>query len=176
MEEMLDFSIARTVRGSELLGGSGRASRIAWLATKIKENDLYHLQDGAFSQLLFHETAESYVNGQFVATIVLGFSFIERAIAGRLHHVNDKVAERGSSEQLIAAALKRQWITREESEALNRLRLLRNPVIHFRGHLELERPEVKALLSARSVPQLLEGDAMATLEAAIHVVLNATAL
>lgn len=176
MEDELDFSIERTVRGSELLSGTGRLGRLAWLGRKIKDDDLYHLQDGAFSQLLFNEVIESYVNGQFVAAIILGFSFIERAIAGRLHHVNAKIADRGRSNELISAAFERGWLTTTERDALTKLGALRNSIIHFREHLSEDRPEVRSLLGAMTLPQMMEADAKLIVETAILSVLNATAL
>lgn len=169
MSNDLDFSFDHAVPGDTLLGGAGQLGRVAWLGKRLRENDLYLLQDGAFSKLLFNEVLECFVGGQFIATIVLGFSFIERTIAGRLSHVGEKVAAKGSSEQLIAAALQRKWLTETEHDHINELRTLRNPVVHFREHLAEARPEVKAALNARSTVQMLEDDAKKILEAAIHV-------
>lgn len=175
MVKKLDFSFDRTVTGEELLVGSGRLGRLAWLAKRIPEKDLYLLQDGAFSQFLFSEVSESFVNGQFIATIVLGFSFIERTIAGRLSFVSEKNAAKGTSEQLIDAALAKGWVTTEEKKLLNNLRALRNPIVHFKEPLAQNRPEIRALMEAKTASQLLEHDAKNILEAMIHV-LNKTAL
>jgi len=175
MPNDLDFSLDYAVPGDVLLGGTGRLGRMAWLGKQLRENDLYLLQDGALSKLIFNEVLECFISGQFIATIILGFSFIERTIAGRLSHVGEKAASKGSSEELIATALQRNWLTKTEHDHINELRTLRNPIVHFREHLAETRPEVKAALNARSTAQMLETDAKQILEAAIHV-LGKTAL
>lgn len=175
MSDELDFSHDVTVSGDELLSGTGRPGRIGWLAQRIRKDDLFMLQDGSFSKLLFIETIECFVGGQFIATVVLGFSLIERAIAGRLSHVGDKKAAKGKSEDLMVSALNKGWLSQTEFDQINELRALRNPVVHFREHLSMSRPEVKATINGRDIPQMLESDAKRILEAAIHV-LGKTAL
>lgn len=169
MPNDFDFSFDHAVSGDALLGGTGQLGRMSWLGKRLRENDLYLLQDGTFSKLLFNEILECFVGGQFIATIVLGFSFIERTIAGRLSHVGKKAAARGSSEELIESALQWEWLTQTEHDHINELRTLRNPIVHFREPLTETRPEVKATLNARSTAQMLETDAKKILEAAIHV-------
>lgn len=169
MSNNLDFSPDRAITGSQLLRASGRLGRVEWLTKKLPENDLYLFQDGAFSQLLFTDLLETFVGGQFIATIILGFSFIERTIAGRLDFIGEKTAAMGDSKKLFNAALRKEWLTIDEHSHLNELRKLRNPIVHFDDHLAETRPEVKAALSARTTPQMLEADAKQILAATIHV-------
>lgn len=168
MPNDFDFSFDHAVTGDALLGGAGQLGRISWLGKRLRENDLYLLQDGAFSKLLFNEILECFVGGQFIATIALGFSFIERTIAGRLSHIGEKAAAKGCSKQLIEAALQRKWLTQTERDHIDELRALRNPIVHLREYSRIL-PEVKAALNARSAAQMLETDAKQILEAAIHV-------
>ena len=119
MPNNIDFSPDRAITGSDLLGGSGRLGRVEWLAKHFSAGDLYLLQDGAFSQLLFTDVLETFVGGQFIATIILGFSFIERTIAGRLFFVGEKDAAMGKSEALLNAALRKGWLTIDEHAHLN---------------------------------------------------------
>lgn len=133
------------------------------------------MQDGTLSQLLFKEVLSSFVAGQYIATIVLGFSLIERTVAGRLAFSGDKSAASAKSETLLMNALERGWLKKEEHEHLNELRRLRNPIVHFRDHLSGTRPEIRADLNARTTEQVLETDAKRILEAAIYV-LQKTAL
>ena len=88
MGNEVDFSTSQSISGSAILGG-GRLDRAAWVASRISTDNLYLLQDGEFSRLLLHETLECFVNGQFIATIAIGFSFIERSISGRLSFNKD---------------------------------------------------------------------------------------
>ncbi len=130
-EFKMDFDLTHTVSSEELLRGSGRLERLFWLNSKIKKGDLYFLQDGKRSKLVFQEAADSYINGQFLSAIALGFSFIERTIAGRLWFVNEKILAKKSGESLLKEALERNWINDGEFTILNNLRRLRNYVVHF---------------------------------------------
>lgn len=174
MSDDLDFSLDISVSGEELLGGTDQMGRVAWLSQRIRRDDFFLLQDGSFSKLLFGELLECFVNGQFIATAILGFSLIERTIAGRLSHIGER-AEGKSSRQLLRSALDRKWITQLEFDSLDKLRNVRNPLVHFKDHLAPNRPEVKAVVSGRDTAQLLEADAKRILEATIHV-LGKTAL
>ena len=81
--------------------------------------------------MIFQEAADSYVNGQFISCIALGFSFIERTIAGRLWHLNEKSLSKKSGESLLSEALNKKWISEGEFVSLNNLRRLRNYTVHF---------------------------------------------
>ena len=105
MKADLDFSFDCVVHGEELLAGTDRLGRAAWLAKRVREDDIYFMQDGTLSQLLFTEVLESFIGGQYIASIVLGFSLIERTVAGRLAFVGDTAAATERSEGLIDAAL-----------------------------------------------------------------------
>jgi len=175
MKTESDFSVDRPVHGEELLGGTGQLARALWLTKRLRDDDIYFMQDGTLSQLLFKEVLSSFVAGQYIATIVLGFSLIERTVAGRLAFVGDKAAASAKSEDLLKNALEREWLKKEEHELLDELRRLRNPILHFRDHFSETRPEVRAALNARTTEQVLEVDAKRILEATIHV-LQKTAL
>lgn len=164
-----DYSLDQAILGSELLGGSSRLGRVTWLSKHLRENDLYLLQDGAFSKLLFTEVLETFVGGQLIATIILGFSLIERTIAGRLYFLGENNVEKMRGEALLNAALQKEWLTTEEHKLLNELRKLRNPFVHFHDPQANTRPE------ARAATQILESDAKRFLETTIHV-LKKTAL
>jgi hypothetical protein len=175
METEFNFSFDRPVYGEELLGGSVQLARASWVARRVRNDDVYFMQDGTLSQLLFKEVLSTFVSGQYIATIVLAFSLIERTVAGRLAFVGDKPAALANSVPLLKSALERGWLKQEEHDLLDELRKLRNPIVHFRDHLSETRPEVRAALSARTTEQILESDAKQILEATIHV-LQKTAL
>lgn len=176
MSDDFDFSFQRTVAGKDLIRGGEKLERLTWLKKRVAETDLYFLQDGAFSQILFQEVADSFTNGQFIAAIILGYSFIERTIAGRLSHNDEKkLAGEANSKALFEEALERGWLKKEEHESLEQLRPLRNAITHFRDPLHAERPEIRAILSAKTPSTMLEGDARKVLDAAIQV-LNKTAI
>ena len=53
METEFDFSFDRPVYGEELLGGSGQLARASWVARRVRNDDVYFMQDGTLSHLLF---------------------------------------------------------------------------------------------------------------------------
>jgi len=175
MTTELEFSFDHPVFGQELLGGNGYLARASWVAKRIREDDIFHMQDGTLSQLLFKEVLSSFVAGQYIAAIVLGFSLIERTVAGRLAFIGDNDAALAKSEDLLKNAFDRKWLKEEEYDLLNKLRKVRNPIVHFRDPLSESRPEVRAASTAQSTIQILEEDAKCILDAAIRV-LGKTAL
>ena len=170
-----DLSFATSESGEGLLDGTGNLARAKWLEARLRRKNHYLFQDGAFSRLLFSEILECFLAGRDIATIVLGFSFVERSVAGRLSHAGQPRVTELSSEKLLDCALQRNWISVEEHQNLNDIRRLRNPIVHFKEHLNTSRPEIRLLLSARTTTEMLQRDAKHVLEAAIRV-LSKTAL
>lgn len=105
MKTEFDFSFDRPVHGEELLGGSNQLARASWLARHVRNDDVYFMQDGTLSQLLFREVLSTFIAGQHIATIVLAFSLVERTVAGRLAFVGDKSGALAKSEALLKNAL-----------------------------------------------------------------------
>lgn len=173
MNTYFEFSLERPVLGSELIGCNGHLSRSNWLAKHIREDDIYFMQDGVLSQIMFKEVLSTFLGGNYLATITLGFSLIERSIAGRLAFIDAKTKACCKSEKLLDEALARGWLTGLEHTSLNDLRILRNPIMHFRDHRSEGRPEVRAALNARTTEQELEAGAKRVLEAAIRVLKKA---
>ena len=170
-----DMNFGFSVSGDALLDASGKLRRAQFLASKIDKTGVYFLQDGTITQRLFVEASETFAAGQFMATIILGFSFIERTIAGRLSYLGKTKEAQARSEQLLSTAREAGWLTPEEHERLEELRHFRNPVVHFRDPLDESRPEVQALLAAKTTEEYLEKQAREIMVAAIHV-LNTSAI
>lgn len=172
----LDFDLNHTATPEHLLRGSGRLERLAWLTSLVsKGNPLFFLQDGERSRLVFQEAADSFVNGQFIAAISLGFGFIERAIAGRLWFIDqEKYGKRIRSDKLLQEALQREWITDKDYVAMDNLREVRNYVTHFRPPPS-EKDVVRHIFTEHPKSIDFESQAKKTIEIAINV-LHQTAL
>lgn len=127
----LDFDLTHTIDSKELLKGSGKLERLSMLLAKISKGDLYFLQDGKRSKVVFQEAAVTYINGQFISAIALGFSLIERTIAGRLWFLDERTKAKAKSDELLDEAARRGWITGRECELLKELKNIRNYVMHF---------------------------------------------
>jgi len=169
------LSFERGLLALELLHPDSKLGRLQWLAKHINPDDLYFFQDGELSQSLFHEILDAYIAGLDLAVCVLGFTFIERSIAGRLSHIGASVAAKGRSGQLLAEALRRGWLSQEEYSTLDNLRLNRNPLVHFKDRLEVSRPEIRAIMNAKSTKELLATEARLIVQA-VFTVLKKTSL
>jgi hypothetical protein len=80
-----------------------------------------------------------------------------------------------SGQRLLTVARANDWLTEDELADLTVLRQFRNSLVHFKDPLDLNRPEIQALLSARTTAELLEKRARTVIRAIGHV-LNYTAL
>lgn len=171
----MDFSVNSSATTNDLLGGDGRVERLVWVTKQLGSNGLFFFQDWHLSRFLLHESIHCFINGQFIATVVLGFSFIERSLAGRFFEIGRTELERANSESLLDAALEQEWLSSEEHQHLNILRSLRNPIVHFRDPGDPDRPEIRAILSAKEPYAMLEMDARLVLGAACRIA-NKTAI
>ena len=169
MVDELDFDLSFTVKAEELLKGSGRLERLSWLNSNLKKGDLYFLQDGERSKLVFQEAMDSYVNEQFLSAIALGISFIERTIAGRLWHLKEQALSKKSGETLLKEALSRKWINKGESIELANLRKIRNYVVHFQEPTTIESENIKDLFLPNPKSIDFEDRAKLVIKAAINV-------
>lgn len=174
----MDMSLSHHAAGEDLFKASDRQklARSAWLNAQINPTCLYFFQDGQFSRELFQEAVSCFIDGYFIATIVLAFAFIERSIAGRLSHCGDMGTARKSSQDLLKEARNRQWLSANEYASLDELRERRNPVTHFREHEDENRPESRAKARKTEMSESLEADGQAILDAAIKYMLNKTSL
>jgi len=176
MKGGLDFSTECFVSGVDYFSGNGKLRRSLWVSGNMVDDDILFFQDGEISKLMFSEIIETYVSGQFIASIVLGFSFIERSIAGRLAFVGKaQKRDKNESQNLLDAALREGWLLDAEVEFLNGLREIRNPIVHFRDSSKESRPESRARLKGMKLQESIELDAGKMLEAVVRV-LKKTAL
>ena len=168
----LDFSLNETASPTDLISGNGRVERLSWVAKQLGTDGFFFFQDGRFSRYLFQEAIQCFVNGQFIAAIVLGFSFIERSLAGRFFEVGRTDLGRAKIDNLLKEALERGWVFETEYKLLNEMRELRNSVAHFRDPADFSRPEIRAILAAKQPHSMLEDDSRQILDAAIRMLIK----
>jgi hypothetical protein len=104
-----------------------------------------------------------------MAVVVLGLAFIEQAIAGRFYAAGRNDLERATISALLLEAHGSGWIADDELTNLNRVRLLRNPVTHFRAPLSVDTIESRAVRAAAVPYSVLESDAKTVMEAVFHL-------
>lgn len=146
-----------------------RLERLKWLSHETPNAEYWTFSGGLMSKYLFEEARYCFVYGQFLATILLGLSYIEHTLAGLFFGSGRDDLERASISTLLQEALACGWIDEQEFEHLEKARTARNPVAHFR------RPLAEATIERRMVAQdelpyyLIEEDACHVMKVALHL-------
>jgi hypothetical protein len=125
----------------------------------------FMLFGGWLSHALLEEAKYSFVHGQYIATALLAYSLIERILAAELYGIGRDDMERAASVALIRDAKELGLITPGESDLLNRLRQIRNPLVHFRRPLSAGTLEERWLAGGLVPYEQVEHDARQVLRA-----------
>src|SRR5271165_2225950 len=107
-----------------------RLARLRWMETLMPNVDWMIFGGGLISKHVFEEARHCFLYGQFLAAIVMGLSFIEISLGAAFYGIGRNDLERAGIAELAEEALKMEWITKEDFEAIERIRVYRNPVTH----------------------------------------------
>jgi len=110
----------------------GRIERLQWLLEQTPDSKIWLFYDGIISQELFEQTRYCFVYGQYLATIILGVSFIEHLLAALFYGTGRDDLERANLALLSEEALLAGWVSKEEKDTIDEARTIRNDVTHFR--------------------------------------------
>ena len=147
----------------------GRIARLNWLAPLAPEAKYWLFSGGLLAKNLFEEARYCFVYGQFLAAIILAMAYIEHTLASLLYAIGRSDLERANISALLIEAVNLGWLDQEEVEKLDRLRIMRNSLTHFR------RPGHQGTVEFRSVSEgdipytIVEEDARSVMQAAFHV-------
>jgi hypothetical protein len=111
-----------------------------------------------------------FVYGQFLASALTGFAYVERTLAAMFYGSGRDDLQRATSERLFEEAKTVGWLNDAEFETFDKARRLRNPLVHFRKPLHPEQPELRALMSGGRPYEIVESDAQHILEVAFRLV------
>ena len=137
-----------------------RVTRLEWLAANYPSHDTgFMLHGGWLSHQLLEEARYCFAYGQFLATAILGVAFIERVFAAQFYAAGRDDLERAGALDLLSEALKNGWISQEEFQRFDRVRRLRNSIVHFRRPLASETLEHRAVQEDAHPDELVQGDA-----------------
>jgi uncharacterized protein YutE (UPF0331/DUF86 family) len=133
----------------------------------VELNELFGLQGdklllgGLQSQLALHEFANSYVNGNFMAVVLLSQAFIEHSLSGEFIISGQNTIAESSFKKIIETALEDKITDQELYESINELRKLRNPYVHAKSGLK-NGSLVKKMIDGKfeSVEDLVKSDAL----------------
>ena len=146
-----------------------RLERLQWMVDKIPAADGWWFHGGLHARMLFEEMRYCFVYAQYLATVLVGLSFVETTLGALFFAAGRNDLQRASLERLIEESFKQGWITPEEFNELNTLREIRNAYTHFRPPLDETSIEVTALAHDASPHKIAESDAAAVILVALGI-------
>jgi hypothetical protein len=90
-------------------------------------------------------------------------------LAARLYAAGCDDLERAGALDLLRESLKRAWISEEEFQQFDRVRRLRNPIVHFRRPLAPDTLEYRAVQEDARPDEIAQSDAQEILNAVFNV-------
>ena len=141
-----------------------RIERLEWLTNYTPSKEYLVFHGGLIAKYLFEETRYCYVYAQFLATIILGFSFIEHTLTALFFASGRNDLERANVSKILSEANKIGWLSDEEYQNLLKAKKIRNSVIHFRKPLSKEAIDFKAVIENKHQYEIIEEDAKYVLQ------------
>lgn len=152
------------IEQEDAVARADRIARLEWLASNYPSSELgFMLHGGWLSHRLLEEARYCFAYGQFLAVAILGVAFIERILAARFYAAGRDDLERAGGHDLLREALRSAFISQSEFDQFDKVRRLRNPLVHFRRPLAPDTIEYRAVEREAHPDQLAEGDAQAIL-------------
>lgn len=156
---MSDLNPEKWLDREDVVARNGRLERLKWMSNQMPKVNWMIFGCGPTSKYLFEEARYSFAYGQFLASIMLGMAFIELSLAGAFYGSGRNDLQKTGIADLTKEALNYGWLNKDEFEALNRIRKLRNPITHFRPPGHDERIETRAYMEKTDDYDLIERDA-----------------
>ena len=147
----------------------GRQQRLRWIVEHYPLAEGFALSGGWLSKQLLEEAKYCFVYGQYVATAALGVAFVERSLAAQFCAAGRNDLERAGGQALFNEALQCGWVTQRDFERFDRMRGLRNPLVHFRRPLARDTVEARAAVSDTHPDRIVEADSREVLEGVFRV-------
>jgi len=146
-----------------------RIARLHWLVSITPEDEIWVFHGAPITKYLFEEARYSFVYAQFLATVVLGFAFIEHTLAAFFYAAGRNDLERANISVLLKEALECGWLTQDEFDKLNQAKRIRNPITHFRKPLDEDTIEFRSVINNEIHYSIIEEDARNVMEAVFHL-------
>jgi len=147
-----------------------RAKRLKWLISEAPDAHIWTFPGGWVTKQLFEEARYSFVYGQFLASTILGFAYVERTLGATFYGAGRNDLRRATSEVLFKEANAVGWLEEREIEVFDKARRLRNPLVHFRKPLHKDLPEFRAIQGEREPYEIIEDDAKHILQVMFRLV------
>jgi hypothetical protein len=116
------------------------------------------------------ESKWCYINGQFLACVLICQAMVEHVLAGQFALMGKDSLIRKGFERLCDEALADRLISSSEHRALTGLRLRRNPHVHPRKMDDPARVERRMVAEQRPLESIVEDDAQQALLTVLRLV------
>jgi hypothetical protein len=146
-----------------------RIARLNWLVSIAPPDGMWVFHGAPITKYLFEEARYSFVYSQFLATIVLGFAFIEHTLAALFYASGRDDLERANVSLLLKESLNCGWLTQDEFDKLNQAKKIRNPVTHFRKPLNEDTIEFRSVINNEVHYSIIEEDARNVMKGVFHL-------
>ena len=147
----------------------GRQERLHWIVEHYPAAEGFFLSGGWLAKQLLEEAKYCFVYGQYVAAAILGVAFVERVLASQFYGAGRDDLERAGGRDLLQEALRCGWLAQPDFDRFDRMRRLRNPLVHFRAPLVRDTIEFRAVSGNTDPEHIVEGDAREVLEGVLRV-------
>jgi len=146
-----------------------RAERAAWIASFGWPEDGWMLYGGMAGLAPWDELRRTFINGEYLATILLGQAFLEQNLAGFLNFFGGGSVGRAGLAEILSGFRDRGWLTDTDFAVLDRVRRLRNPYAHYRDAQHAENLTRRVMREREDHEVLIERDARAVVRALFHL-------
>lgn len=147
-----------------------RIANLKWLIKHSPNKEIWIFHGGTIAEYLFEEARYCFVYSQYLATIMLGFAFIERTLAAMFFASGRNDLERANISKLLEEALQSGLLSNEEYRNLITTKKIRNPITHFRKPLHKEDLDLKAIFENKHHYEIIEENAKYVLKAALKLI------
>ncbi|MGK9370152.1 hypothetical protein ACSSWA_14740 [Melioribacter sp. Ez-97] len=147
-----------------------RIKRLEWLISNTPSKEYFIFHGGSIEKYLFEETRYCFVYAQFLAAIVLGFSFIEHTLTALCFASGRNDLERANISKILDEAKILGWLSNIEYQNLMKAKKIRNSVIHFRKPLDEETVDFKAVIENKHQYEIIEEDAKYVLQVMLKLI------
>ena len=146
-----------------------RIGRLQFLAEITPENKIWLFHGGFLVKALFEEARYSFVYGQFLASIILGLSFIEKTLASQLFGSGNDEYKDAPLIKIMKGALEKGWINIEEYQQIESAKSIRNRVVHFREPIDRDSIEYIVLDRNKFPYRIIEEEARYILNISFNI-------
>lgn len=107
-----------------------RAERAVWIARLGWPQSGWMFPGGHTVAESWDDLRRAFIQGSYLATMLVGQAFLENVLAGLLDWHEEKLGRRPGLEEILDRTCQLGWLTQQEFALLDTLRRMRNPYGH----------------------------------------------